>query len=343
MRWIPLFLLLVPSVAVSQNLVPNPSFEAVSDTIGHFTEDHLEFMRKTKYWSTPNTASPDLITPDFEERYIRPPAPHTGSVMVGIQSKETWSEYIGIKLPQALLPNRTYQVSYWIRRAVCINPAMNKDQVMNEYFGILFSSDPYVSSEGAMMVGTPQISVDTPLWITDTAWVQIRGFFTPETECSRLYLGQFRKEGDDPPNMGGYYVIDDISVEEVAGFASLNGNEQLPVGSIIPLNNVQFKSGTTELSDSKSADLLEKLATYLLAQSAIRIRINGHTDAQGSDRSNLSLSKKRAKFIAQTLVQLGIPNDRIEWKGFGEGQPIADNETAEGRAKNRRVEFEVIE
>ncbi len=74
-----------------------------------------------------------------------------------------------------------------------------------------------------------------------------------------------------------------------------------------------------------------------------RVRIDGHTDSQGSAQLNRSLSKKRAQAVVQYLIEKGIARERFDSEGFGEDQPIADNKTALGRAKNRRVEFTVLE
>ncbi len=343
MRLIILAILCCNSVVFCQNLVPNSSFEEITDTITKFTKSNIEFTSKIKNWTTPNTASPDLITPDFNEKYVQTPAPHTGSMMVGIQSEIDWSEYLGVSLTKALTPSKTYHVAYWIRRAGCIRPKMNVDQPMNKNFGILFSSDSIKSSDGNMLFASPQINSDTEPLITNKEWVKIAGYFTPKTTYNQLYLGQFRREGEAPFNMRGYFVIDDIVVEEVAGFESLDKEKELPIGSIIPLNNIHFISGSTKLKDVKAHAALKDLTVYLTLNPAIRIRINGHTDSKGSAQSNLLLSKERAKVIAQILIQQGISKDSIAWKGFGEAQPIADNEAVEGRSKNRRVEFEIIE
>jgi|AntRauTorckE5430_2_1112549.scaffolds.fasta_scaffold20020_1 hypothetical protein len=104
MRLITIFILFCNSVVWSQNLVPNSSFEEINDIISKFTKDNIEFMNKIKNWSTPNSASPDLITPDFDEKYIKPPSPHTGSNMIGIQfNKIDWFEYIGVNLTKELM------------------------------------------------------------------------------------------------------------------------------------------------------------------------------------------------------------------------------------------------
>ena len=343
MRLTVFFLLFLNSLLNGQNLVPNPSFEQTIDTISKFTADDIHFNSKIQQWTSPNTASPDLITPEFEERFISPPPPHSGSMMIGMQTSIDWGEYIGVNLLKDLDPDKTYKVSYWIRRADCINPQMDIDQLMNENFGILFLADSIKFNNGKLIYGIPQIFADTELTITNKEWVKVEKHFTPEEKYSKLYLGQFRKEGQYPLLMKGYFVIDDISVVELTDYEALFRKIELPVGSIIPLDQIYFITGTTDLKDKQSATVLKDLAACLNANSAIRIRINGHTDSKGSSKSNLSLSERRAKFIAQNIIQNGISKDRIEWKGFGEEIPIADNKTEIGRSKNRRVEFEIIE
>jgi OOP family OmpA-OmpF porin len=75
----------------------------------------------------------------------------------------------------------------------------------------------------------------------------------------------------------------------------------------------------------------------------LRIEIQAHTDSMGDTAYNQSLSEKRAESVRDYMVDKGIAADRMEAKGYGESQPIADNKTREGRAKNRRVELKIIE
>jgi outer membrane protein OmpA-like peptidoglycan-associated protein len=75
----------------------------------------------------------------------------------------------------------------------------------------------------------------------------------------------------------------------------------------------------------------------------MRIEISGHTDITGSASLNFKLSENRAKAVVDYLTGKGIDSKRLEYNGIGPLQPISDNATPEGRAKNRRVEFKILE
>jgi len=86
-------------------------------------------------------------------------------------------------------------------------------------------------------------------------------------------------------------------------------------------------------------EALAKLSGIVLGHPGLKLEIEGHTDSTGSDEFNQDLSEKRAGAVRDYLVQQGISADSIEARGFGKTQPIASNETTEGRQQNRRVEM----
>jgi outer membrane protein OmpA-like peptidoglycan-associated protein len=88
-----------------------------------------------------------------------------------------------------------------------------------------------------------------------------------------------------------------------------------------------------------SFGLPDAAALALKDTPTIKVRIEGHTDSQGTEKFNLKLSKNRAASVRKYLIGKGIEGSRMDPQGFGEGVPIADNRTADGRAQNRRVEF----
>jgi len=112
-------------------------------------------------------------------------------------------------------------------------------------------------------------------------------------------------------------------------------------GAKIILNNIFFESGKFELMPSSFAEL-DRLQSILSANTSIRIEISGHTDNVGAETINISLSEKRALEVKNYLVSKGISSNRIEIKGLGSSQPIADNKTEDGRQRNRRTEMKII-
>jgi OmpA-OmpF porin, OOP family len=94
---------------------------------------------------------------------------------------------------------------------------------------------------------------------------------------------------------------------------------------------------------SRSYGLLAEIANVLQTRSTMQLRIEGHTDALGTKKLNMSLSQARADAVRTYLVGLGIEGERLDARGFGPDQPIETNKTAAGREKNRRVEFVITQ
>lgn len=109
----------------------------------------------------------------------------------------------------------------------------------------------------------------------------------------------------------------------------------------IVLHNLYFATNKTAILPESEAALSD-LYDMLTENPEIRIQIIGHTDAVGSDKDNQILSEGRANSVRQNMIDRGIDPSRIEAIGKGESEPIATNDTEEGRAKNRRVEFIVL-
>ncbi|HIC79177.1 MAG TPA: OmpA family protein, partial [Sulfurovum sp.] len=108
------------------------------------------------------------------------------------------------------------------------------------------------------------------------------------------------------------------------------------------LTKVEFKSGKTELT-SKSKKLLDETAKKMIDNSNYRYHISGHTDNIGNDEYNIKLSANRAKEVKSYLILQGVDGDLLTTEGLGSLQPIATNDTKEGRFLNRRVEFKIVE
>lgn len=108
----------------------------------------------------------------------------------------------------------------------------------------------------------------------------------------------------------------------------------------ITFQNILFATGSYQLPGDASVEL-DKLVQVLTDNPGLKVEISGHTDNVGKAEDNLLLSANRAKSIVDYLQQKGISGQRLSYKGYGATQPVADNGTAEGRAKNRRTTFRV--
>ncbi|MFA5661976.1 MAG: OmpA family protein [Bacteroidales bacterium] len=101
---------------------------------------------------------------------------------------------------------------------------------------------------------------------------------------------------------------------------------------------ITFDTGKSVIKP-ESAGELNRIVQLLKENPSLRFSVEGHTDATGSASSNQKLSEDRARAVVDRLVEMGIDPGRLTGKGLGQNNPVADNSSAEGRAKNRRVEF----
>lgn len=105
-------------------------------------------------------------------------------------------------------------------------------------------------------------------------------------------------------------------------------------------DNLNFKTGSAEITRA-SFPFLDGIVDYMKANPSFTLNIVGHTDSQGDEAYNQKLSEDRAEAVKTYLVRKGVGEINIVSSGKGESEPIADNNTAEGREKNRRVVFSV--
>lgn len=117
--------------------------------------------------------------------------------------------------------------------------------------------------------------------------------------------------------------------------------QEIQRGKLV-LAGVTFMSGKAVLTVN-SYTILDQVYESLAEWQEVKLEIQGHTDSQGSDVANLKLSQARAEAVRMYLIKKGISPDRLRAVGYGEANPIADNTTAEGRERNRRVEMHRID
>ncbi|MGB7431906.1 MAG: OmpA family protein, partial [Ahrensia sp.] len=117
---------------------------------------------------------------------------------------------------------------------------------------------------------------------------------------------------------------------------------QIELNNLLQSGQIRFETNEAIISET-SFGLLDQLAFTAQTCPDTTIEVGGHTDSDGSADYNQRLSESRATAVVDYLTASGVSADRLDAKGFGEDQPIADNTTEEGKAQNRRIEFTVIQ
>src|SRR5579863_3967092 len=139
----------------------------------------------------------------------------------------------------------------------------------------------------------------------------------------------------------GWQVRADVSVRPAAAPVDATVCQQL-FSELLGKGTIRFESGRSTL-DPDSAGLLDRLVETALRCPNANIEVAGHTDSDGENAANQALSEKRAQAVVDYLVKAGLAANRFTAAGYGSTQPIADNDTDQGKAQNRRIEFVVKE
>ena len=142
-------------------------------------------------------------------------------------------------------------------------------------------------------------------------------------------------------------IASDISAGLDAGYTVNNGlrvaaSEQGMLDAALANRIIEFESGKAELAESGKA-ILDQMSVALLRLKDKKVEVIGHTDNAGSRAGNLSLSQARAEAVKAYVVGRGVQAEMVAVSGEGPDRPVADNRTPEGRARNRRIEFKVVQ
>lgn len=132
----------------------------------------------------------------------------------------------------------------------------------------------------------------------------------------------------------------DLRAQLLEQFNRILETRDSPRGLVVNMGDVLFDFGKYDLRP-EAREKLAKLSGIILAHSGLELAVEGHTDNVGSDELNQKLSEKRAETVRAYLIQQGLAEASVASRGFGETSPVADNSTAEGRQRNRRVEIVV--
>ncbi len=347
-----LFCLFLTNELPSQNLIPNGSFELVKKPIDeNITGSRKGFDSKVHAWYSPTNVSPDIYLPhpnnaNFSDHF-RKPNPKKGKHYIGLiidnpyDRCKTYREYVQVKLKDTLEIGSTYRLEFWI------NP--DRNDIYN--LGVFFDKKKLVNDKCSMLLNTPQLSFEDSL--VSGKWENIIFEITPSQPYTHITVGNF-EQSDDLKRR--YCYFDDFRLWK-KGTAiegptdSINIENKIPETNIVSssinspsletifnANNVQFEHSKSNLT---SASLLEldHLISYLKAHPSLKILIEGHTDNSGTDLVNQQLSTERVKSVMAYMREHGVTPDRMKYISHGASQPIASNDTEEGRRLNRRVTF----
>jgi len=347
-----------PAEISIENIVPNPGFETYGGTpIGWFYKGK-HFTDVMKYWDSATSASPDVFGPK-----VRVPAhwaakgfgkqsAHLGKSMAGIttygceEGKPHCREYVQIQLKEPLVVGQGYYAEFYVShlpRSIQING-----------LGMLFSKSKIIVKTDALLDYKPHVFAQEILSAPEHKWIKVSGTFIADAEAEYLLIGNFFSDSLTQKKIPfsnclnyAYYYIDDVLLKKTDPFVEVPIKEDdlccisVEEGKIIQLKNIFFDTDKSELLPRSYVEL-KKLLNLMQDYPNMVIEIRGHTDSQGESDYNIYLSRKRAKAVVEYLNDNGVNRTRTRYKGFGNTQPIASNDTETGRQLNRRVEFLII-
>lgn len=360
------------------NLVFNGSFEDYRTCPRKV--DALGVLTLVEGWYQPTRGSADYFNVcgtrecGVPKNKLGEQSPHSGNGYCGIYcSKNNYREYLQTRLRRRLHHGDSIQITYYVSLseestgAITTMGALFTEESINDTVrGILMHKEQNKLSDGVVQTMlrplTPQVvNFDTPL--TDTRnWQCISGTFVAQGGEQYVTIGNFytiEQSGYTEPDSltellpGAYYYIDDVTVEclkcdppetDEVNVDSVYLTQEQPtfsVGGTFIMHDIFFEFDKSTLLQQSYFELM-RLTSLLETYPKMRIEIRGHTDAKGADSYNLRLSENRAKAVADYLISKGVDAKRIRYKGYGKSQPIDSNDTEEGRAKNRRVEFKIL-
>lgn len=168
------------------------------------------------------------------------------------------------------------------------------------------------------------------LWVNQKKYIDIPQFIAPNQAIQSLkfnILGM--RDGEDR------LFISNLKIAE----GGVDLRRKLMAEGKISTNGILFDSGSDKIQ-AQSYGIIRQISQVLMQDKTIKLNIIGHTDADGPDEANLKLSKARADAVKQALINVyNIDGKRLTTDGKGESEPVGDNQTTEGKAQNRRVEF----
>lgn len=337
-------------VEIIKNIVPNGSFENYRKKSGN--------IKQAIPWQ--QIASVDFYQEPISNDTSSQKGARTGKCYAGLRFQKKYKEFLQVKLAEPLHRGTTYEFEMYVRLAFWSNASLKS-------FGALFTKMGYKSKNDVVKAALIDSVSKKSSFINGYHWFKISGKYLADGGEKYVTIGNFAPNvKKDMVRMNifkfgfkeAYYFVDDISmvkakeavekvkVEIVGSFnvdaqdSVLEVKKDVKVGEKIALKNIFFENGHYYLLPESYSEL-NKLAQYLLRNPTMEVQINGHSDNVGSKGKNQKISEQRAREVFEYLIKKGVQN-KMYFKGYGSSLPIASNDDDIGRAKNRRVEFEII-
>ncbi len=338
------------TLEIVKNIIPNGSFENYRKKSGN--------IKNAIPWQ--QIASVDYYQEPISNDTSSQKGAFTGNCYAGLRFQKKYKEFLQVKLAESLRRGVTYEFEMHIRLAFWSNASLKS-------FGALFTKGGYKNKSDIIKSALIDTVCKKTSFINGYHWFKISGKYMADGGEKYVTIGNFSQNiKKDMERMNifklgfkeAYYFVDDISmikvkevvekvkVEIVGSFIAdspdsvLEVKKNIQVGEKIQLKNIFFENGRYYLLPESYTEL-NKLAQYLLRNPNMVVQINGHSDNSGSKFKNQKISEQRAREVFEYLIKKGVQN-KMYFKGYGSAMPIASNDNDIDRAKNRRVEFEII-
>ena len=201
--------------------------------------------------------------------------------------------------------------------------------------------------KGIVIDKLTSVPLESDIEITDNEKNQIISKIKSNSATGKflISLPSGKNYGINVKKEGYLFYSDNLTIPDTAAYKEIIKTiplEKLIVGSKIVLKNIFYDFDKATLRP-ESVSELDRLLELLHNNTTMKIELSSHTDSKGTDDYNMKLSQARAQSVVDYLINKGINKDRLVAKGYGESQPIATNDTDEGRQMNRRSEFKILE
>lgn len=350
----------------AQSLIKNGGFEEKAYCPANFNQSSLNIL---PHWKQPSQGTPDYFNECSrkagvpENVFGNQPA-YEGSGYAGLvtftSGKYNYREYLQIRLDRPLTAGEIVCVE------AQISPA-DKSLFVTDGFGMVFTRPKLQQSDQKVFRKDPQMENPSLHLIDEHGfWTKISDTFVAEGGEEWLTIGNFkhdseltilrrtREDGAIDANDWAYVYIDDLKVTRVEkreDCSCVNDliketvhDPPLELGEVreIEISTILFEFDEDVITDASKKEL-KSVIKLMKRRKVAFMEVIGHTDIVGPDGYNFDLSKRRAQAVIDHMVDQGVDPARLQISWRGSNQPAAENDSDDGRAQNRRVEFRILE